>query len=211
MQPFLRKLTLTMHITSSVGWLGAVTGFLALAIAGLMSPDNQVVRSAYLSMKLMACFVIIPFCFTSLLTGIIQCLGTPWGLFKHYWIVVKLLLTLVATVILLLHMKSISYAGELAAKEELRGSNYRGLRIQLVADAGGALVVLLVNTILSVYKPWGKTKYLLRSSKGPDNQVVASGYENQKPWRLYLLILFLGFLVLLSVVKHLMEGGFKGP
>ena len=28
-----RKLALTTHVTSSVGWIGAVAGFLALAVA----------------------------------------------------------------------------------------------------------------------------------------------------------------------------------
>jgi len=34
MTPRLRKFVLTAHVTLSVGWLGAVAGFLALAIAG---------------------------------------------------------------------------------------------------------------------------------------------------------------------------------
>jgi hypothetical protein len=34
MNPRLRKIALTVHVTSPVGWLGAV--FLALAIAGLV-------------------------------------------------------------------------------------------------------------------------------------------------------------------------------
>ena len=44
----LRKFALTAHVTCSVGWLGAVAGFLALAVTGLTSPDAQMVRAAYL-------------------------------------------------------------------------------------------------------------------------------------------------------------------
>lgn len=40
MTPALRKLNLTAHITSSVGWLGAVASFLALSIAGLTSTNR---------------------------------------------------------------------------------------------------------------------------------------------------------------------------
>src|SRR5215218_6585420 len=50
MAPCLRKFVLTAHVTSSVGWLGAVTVFLALAVAGLTSQDAQTVRAAYLAM-----------------------------------------------------------------------------------------------------------------------------------------------------------------
>ena len=49
MTPRLRKLMLTAHVTSSVGWLGAVAVSFALAVAGLTSQDAQTVRGAYLT------------------------------------------------------------------------------------------------------------------------------------------------------------------
>lgn len=84
MKPRLRKFVLTAHITFAVGWLGAVATFLALAIAGLTSQDAQTVRAAYLTMELIARFVIVPLSFAPLLTGPVLSLGTPWGLFRHY-------------------------------------------------------------------------------------------------------------------------------
>jgi hypothetical protein len=81
--PF-RKLMLTAHITFSMGWLGAVAVFLALAITGLTSHDAPLVRAAYLAMGLSGWLVIVPSSFAALLTGVLQALGTPWGLFKHY-------------------------------------------------------------------------------------------------------------------------------
>ena len=103
MTPSLRKFALTMHVTSSVGWLGAVGAFLALAIAGLGSQDLQIVRAAYLAMHLITWFVIVPLSLAALSTGIVQSLGTTWGLFDHYWVGTKLLLTVLATAILLVH------------------------------------------------------------------------------------------------------------
>ena len=50
MSPGVRKFALTAHVTTSVGWFGAVAGFLALALAGLTSQEAQVVRGAYLAM-----------------------------------------------------------------------------------------------------------------------------------------------------------------
>ncbi len=89
MTPALRKLTITAHVTFSVGWLGAVAAFLALSIAGLTTQDAEVVRGVYLSMNLISRFVIIPVCFAALATGLLQALGTPWGLFRYYWILLK--------------------------------------------------------------------------------------------------------------------------
>jgi len=159
MAPYLRKLMLTAHVTSSVGWLGAVTSFLALAVAGLTSQDAQIVRAAYLAMELTAWFVIVPLSFASPLTGIVQSMSTTWGLFRHYWVLIKFLMTIPCTLVLLLHMQPISYVARVAAEPTSPGADLGGLRIRLVADAGAALLVLLVATTLSVYKPRGVTPY----------------------------------------------------
>lgn len=111
MTPRLRKFALTAHVTSSVGWLGAVAGFLALADAGLTTQDAQMVRAAYVAMELTGWFVIVPLSLASLLTELVQSLGTKWGLFRHYWILVKLLITILATIVLLLHMQPTSVGG----------------------------------------------------------------------------------------------------
>jgi hypothetical protein len=159
MTPALRKFALTAHVTSSVGFLGAVAGFLALAVAGLASRDVQMVRAAYLAMELTAWFVIVPLSVASLLTGLIQSLGTPWGLFRHYWVLVKLLLTVLTTIVLLLQTQPISYMARAAAERTLSSGDLRGLRTSLPTHAAAGLLILLVTTTLSVYKPRGMTRY----------------------------------------------------
>ncbi|WP_437719525.1 hypothetical protein [Sorangium sp. So ce448] len=165
MTPPLRKLALTAHVTSSVGWLGSVAAFLALAIAGLTWQEAPTVRAAYLAMDLITWLVIVPLSLASLLTGVVQSLGTPWGLLRHYWVMFKLLLTVVATGVLLLHTRPIHYVASVAAETALSGRDLRQVRIQLVADATAALVTLLVATALSVYKPRGVTRYGRREQR----------------------------------------------
>ena len=159
MAPRLRKFALTAHVASSVGWLGAVAGFLALAVAGLTSRDAQMVCAAYLAMELTTWFVIVPLSFAAPLTGLVQALGTTWGLFRHYWVLVKFLITIPSTIFLLFHMQPISRLAGVAAETTLSSADLHGLRIQLAADAGAALLVLLVATTLAVYKPQGMTGY----------------------------------------------------
>jgi hypothetical protein len=159
MTPRLRKFALTAHVTSSVGWLGAVAGFLALAVTGLSSQDAQMVRAAYLAMELTGWFVIVPLSLASLPTGLIMALGTTWGLFRHYWVLVKLLITILATILLLVHMQPVGHLARVVAETTLASGELAGLRVQLVADAGAALLALLVATALSVYKPRGMTRY----------------------------------------------------
>jgi hypothetical protein len=130
-------LILTAHITFSVGWIGAVAAFLALAITGLTSQDAQMERAAYTAMELTARFVIVPLAFASLLSGLIQSLGTPWGLFRHYWVLVKLSLTIFATIVLLKKMPLIGYAARRAAETPLSSADLRAAGIPLVVHAAG--------------------------------------------------------------------------
>lgn len=159
MRRALRDFALTAHVTSSVGFLGAVAGFLALAIAGLASQDTQVVRAAYVANGLTARFVIAPLCFASLLTGLVMSLGTRWGLFRHYWVLVKLLLTVLTTLVLMNQMAPINHIAAVAAETPLSAADFRALRSSLVVHAGSGLLVLIVTTTLSVYKPPGMTRY----------------------------------------------------
>lgn len=162
MTPSLRKFVLTAHVTSSVAWIGAVAAFLVLAIAGLTTHDLQMMSAAYRAMELVARFIIVPLAFASVLTGLIQSLGTPWGLFRHYWIVAKLFLTIFATVVLLQKMHLIGFAARRAAETPLPIDALRAAGMPLIVHAAGGIVVLLTATTLSVYKPWGLTRYGFR-------------------------------------------------
>ncbi|MDQ2791915.1 MAG: hypothetical protein DLM60_23735 [Pseudonocardiales bacterium] len=159
MTPRLRKFALTAHVTSSVGWLGAIAAFLALAIIGLTSQDAQMVRGVYPAMTAIGWFILVPLSLACLLTGLIQALGTSWGLFRHYWVLFKLAINLVATILLLVHVQVASKVADAAAATGLSSGDLLGMRIQLLSDTSGALVVLLVAITLSVYKPKGLTRY----------------------------------------------------
>jgi len=160
MTPRLRKFALTTHVISSVGWLGAVAGSLALAVAGLTSQDAQMVSAAYLAMELTGWFVVVPLALASLVTGLVQSLGTKWGLFRHYWVLAKLLINVFATIVLLLYMQTLGSLAGVAAETTLSSADLSGLRSPSpVLHAGAALLVLLVATVLAVYKPRGMTAY----------------------------------------------------
>lgn len=206
MGPRLRKLTLTAHVTTSVGWLGAVVGFLALAVAGLTSRDAQTVRAAYLSMDLTARVVIVPLALASLLTGLVSSLGTAWGLFRYYWVLVKFLLIVFAAIILLLKLQPISQVASLAAERALSSDDLRDVRTSLVAHAAGGLLVLLAATVLGVYKPWGTTRYGRRrrhEESGETSVELNRGRDTGTPRWVYVFALVALVLVLVFVLLHL--------
>jgi len=206
MTPRLRRFALTARVIFSVGWLGAVLAYLPLAITGLTSADAQTVRASYLSMESIAWFVIVPCCFAALLTGLVQSLGTEWGLFRHYRVLLKFLLTVTATVILLLHMPTITRVSRMAAEMTLPIVSVGMVQRQLVIHAAGGLLVLLATTVLSIYKPWGLTPYGQRQMlQSPAASVSPSA--TSVSWKVYLLFGFVALLVLL-IVLHLLGGGF---
>ena len=159
MGPRLRKLGLTAHIVVSIGWIGALAGFLALAVVGLTSQDAQAVRAAYVASDLITWFVIVPLAFASMLTGIVQALGTEWGLFRNYWVLFKLLIIVTATVMLLGKSGPIGYVSGVAAETTLSSADLRGLRFSILGHAVGGLLVLLWAAALGMYKPRGMTRY----------------------------------------------------
>ena len=155
----LRKFVLTAHVVFTVSWLGAVLVFLVLAISGITSKDILLIRSDYLAMELIARFVIVPLSFAPLITGPILSLGTPWGLFRHYWILVKLVITILCTVIMQLHMQPINDLADIAVHVGVFSDDLYKMQIQMVIASSAALIALLVTTILAVYKPRGMTVY----------------------------------------------------
>jgi uncharacterized membrane protein len=157
MTPRLRTFALTAHVASSVGWLGAVVSFLGLAVVGVTSPDPGTVRGVYLVMEPAAWYVLVPLAFASLLTGLVQSLGTTWGLFRHYWVLFKLLINVVATIVLLLYTQTLRSLAGVAADPS---ADLRMVRnASPVLHAALALLLLLVATTLAVYKPRGMTPY----------------------------------------------------
>ncbi|OLC06705.1 MAG: hypothetical protein AUJ01_04985 [Acidobacteria bacterium 13_1_40CM_3_65_5] len=212
-----RKFALTAHVIFSVGWLGAVAGFLALAIAGLSGQNPQTVRAVYLATQVITWYVIVPLSFASLLTGLVQSLGTTWGLFRHYWVLAKLLINVLATILLLVHTMPIGELANIARETALSGVAAGRLQIQLVVDAGLALFALLVATALGVYKPRGLTPYGWRKQleeRAVSPPVLAPSARepirrSQPRWVFVTEIVAIHFVVLF-VILHLTGHGLGG-
>ena len=213
--PALRRFTFTTHVATSVGWIGAVLVFLALAAIGLSSRDEQTVRGAYLVMSPAAWLVLVPLAHAALVSGIALSLGTPWGLIRHYWVALKLVITAFSTVILLIYMNTFRQMAGLAADPVVELGLVRNPSPLLHAIL--ALVLLLTATVLAIYKPFGMTPYGARQQMWarPDasglvsapGQVIAA----RKPRRWEYLLWIVGLAILaLIIVSHLLGSGAHG-
>lgn len=155
MSPGIRKLMLTVHVAGSVGWLGAIAAYIALNVPVYVSDDEQTVRAAYLMMEPVLRYALIPLAAVALVTGIVQALGTPWGLLRHYWVTISLVLTTFAFAILVSHLPTVETMTAVAADpaadiDQLGGDLFHAV---------GGLVVLLVPLALNIYKARGMTRY----------------------------------------------------
>ena len=215
MTPALRRATFTTHITSSVGWVGAAMAFLALAVIGVTSEDERTVRGAYLVMAPAAWFVLVPLAHASLLSGIALSLGTTWGLFRHYWVVLKLGMTVFATVILLIYMGTFRQMAGVAADPVLDLAVVRNA--SPIVHAILALVLLLAATVLGVYKPFGMTAYGKRTRDELRQAASATTLARPGPvgvvdvgstprWTYLFGIIAIG-VMLLFVLLHVMGSG----
>jgi hypothetical protein len=178
----LRKAMLTVHLTTSVGWIGAVVAYLALGVSALQARDAQAVRAAWSAMAVIGWWAIVPLAVAALLTGVTMALGTPWGLFRHYWVLISLAVTVLCTAVLLLHMPSVSATAAMLHGADGTGHGEMGGDL---FHPGVGLIVLLVIAVLNIYKPQGMTPYgwhkqqerrrALRRDEENERRTVAQG------------------------------------
>lgn len=167
MSPAARKLALTIHVTSSVGWLGTVAAFLVLAVAGVGNPTSQPAHADYAAMAPIAWVALLPLATVSLLSGVVSSVGTRWGLIRFYWVLVKLLLAPFSTLVLLVHMQPIDRLAEAASDPARWSAGLQNLQWLMVTASGAAALVLVGLTVLSIYKPQGLTPHGARKLRGP--------------------------------------------
>jgi hypothetical protein len=166
MTPLTRKLALVAHVGASVGWLGAVLTSLVLAVIAAASRDPVLVRAIYLTLRVIGWFALIPLSIASLLTGLAQSIGTGWGLLRHYWVLIKLIMNLFATGVLLLYVQTLNQLAQ-AAKVSPSGGMAGPESASPIVHAAGAVLLLVAAVTLSVFKPRGLTGYGRRHSPHP--------------------------------------------
>ena len=144
----------------------------------------------------------------SLLSGIVLSLGTSWGLFRHYWVVLKVGITVFSTVILLIYMGTFRQMAGVAADPVVDLAAVRNA--SPIVHAVLALVLLLAATVLGVYKPFGMTAYGIRQLDEQRRFVVVERRVGGRrrcavhtTW-IYLAGAIAIALALLVIISHLM-------
>ena len=208
MNPGVRRFVYTLHLSTSIGWLGAVLAFLAVATIGLTSSDEAVVRGAYLVMAPAAWLVLVPLSHASLVSGVVLSLGTAWGLFRYHWVVLKLLITVCSTIILMIYMTTFREMAGLAADPVADLADVRNP--SPVVHAILALILLVGATLLGIYKPFGMTFYGRAKQGTPRSGPLETAADGRvwEGWGYFASWAVVGIVLLLALV-HWMQTGFQ--
>lgn len=156
MAPRTRRIWLVLHVGMSVGWLGLSLAMTTLAAVGLVAGSPALRHGAYEVMHIFDLAIVIPSMVLAIVTGLVVSLGTKWGLVKHWWVLVKFGIALSIPLVAAVESQWVQELGERTADPAAEPG---GLGIALLVCLGGYTAALWTATVLSVVKPWGRTRW----------------------------------------------------
>ncbi|HSA48884.1 MAG TPA: hypothetical protein VLH10_02070 [Yinghuangia sp.] len=153
-----RRAVNSSHVVVAVGLVGVEWVMVMLGVIARNSDDPALRHNVYEVMRSLVFAAGIPLAALSLVTGVVLSLRTPWGLWKHLWIKVKIVL-LILVIVLGAGVVS-SWVRELGAMTAPGGdpSGLTAVQWYQIAGASVQLAALIAATFLSVYKPSGKRR-----------------------------------------------------
>ncbi|QUS62525.1 hypothetical protein IQE94_17905 (plasmid) [Synechocystis sp. PCC 7339] len=164
-----RNWLLSLHIATGGLWFGIALCSVALALSIVLLEPGEAIHGINLARNVLGQYIIIPAAVFSVITGILLCGFTNWGFFKHYWVMVKQLVTLLLIVLGSVWLgpmtKEMTALSEAGGSQVLQNPDY--LTLQTTVTLVGALqtLALLIVIIVSTLKPWGKRKAVQSSTR----------------------------------------------
>jgi hypothetical protein len=160
-----RQLTVWLHVLTSAGWMAQAMTLCVLLSTGLATSDPSV-RDAATSMSLVLDGRLLgPMADASAFTGIMLAAATPWGFFRHWWVLIKFSITLVQL-----------YLGIFLLSPALAHSAVAGPTPRQVAGTALMAGAIAFQAWLSLAKPWGRVRATRRApaATGPRWVFVAT-------------------------------------
>lgn len=147
-----RKLLRVVHFLFTGGWIGGTAAMAFLAVLGAVTTDPETRRATYAVMSRLDMAFIVPLVLGSITSGVALAMRTPWGLFKHRWIVAKLVLA-VAMVVFAVStvMRWVQRLASASAHGDHDG--LAALAARLVVAAVIFLLGLVTVVAIAVFKP----------------------------------------------------------
>lgn len=152
LRPRVRKGVLVVHVLAAGAWIGLDVALGVLVVTALLSPDPAVVALAVAVLPLVGPPLLVAG-LACLVSGVALGLGTHLGLLRYRWVAVKLALTVVlvtlVSVLLLPGLDAAARAGAAGTPPDVSS---------LVMPPLVSGTALVVATVLSIYRPWGRVR-----------------------------------------------------
>jgi hypothetical protein len=153
-----RRAVLTVHIVGAGAWIGMDVVLGVLVFTARLTTSTRTEALCYQALELFAVWPLLTAGLVTLASGIVLGLGTNYGLVRYWWVAIKLalnvlLVTLVAFALRPGLSEAATYGDALAA-----GTPTDAAVGDLVFPPIVSSTALVVATILSVFKPWGRIR-----------------------------------------------------
>lgn len=169
--PVARNAVLVLHVVSGIGWMGVDIAVFALLLTARSTTSAALVLSSFNAIGVIVPFAVPALSIGIVVTGLILGVGTRWGLIRYWWVLVKLLLSLIMTVLVFASLvPEVRSIGVLSATttsaDEVRAS-LGALPTMLLFPPIVSFLMLGVATVLSISKPWGRTPWRREAGSRP--------------------------------------------
>ncbi|MFC1669669.1 hypothetical protein ACFL20_04700 [Spirochaetota bacterium] len=150
-----------IHIFFISLWVGG--GFALVLLFYISNPGGgDEIYATYAAMKIIDDFIIIPGAMGNLITGLVYGIWTKWGFFKHWWVTVKWIMTvlqiLFGTFFLGPWLNNNTALADLKRIAVLKNPDFLYNNSMTGIWGPVQVAMLLVMIIISVKKPWRKLK-----------------------------------------------------
>ncbi|MFD9699532.1 hypothetical protein [Lentzea sp. NPDC059081] len=158
MQKRARTLVVWLHVVTSVGWLSQAVALLALVLYGMDSGDVKAFEMArFLDHQVLAVMANV-----SAFSGFMLSATTPWGYFRHWWVLAKFVITVVQL-----------YVGIFILSDNLAAAAHGHVSPWMPVGTALMISAIAFQTWLSVAKPWGRTPWADPKVKLPTASTAA--------------------------------------
>lgn len=153
-----RRAVLVAHLVAAGTWIGidVVIGLLVFTAATTGDPSTEAL--SHRALELVAIWPLLGAGLATLATGVVLGLGTSYGLVRHWWVASKLALNLVLVAAVAFALRP-SVLDAAAYGEALsRGAAGAAPLDDLIPPPIVSMAALVAAVVLSVFKPWGRTR-----------------------------------------------------
>ncbi len=157
MRPRTRKGVLVAHIVAAGAWIGLDVMLGVLVFTPLLTSDAAVAALCYQVLPLLLWPILLSG-LTCLVTGVVLGAGTHHGLVRYWWVLVKLVLNVVLTLLVLVLLRPGLDEAAAVGRQLATGAAVSADLSNLVFPPIVSGTSLVVATVLAVYKPWGRVR-----------------------------------------------------